>query len=198
MPFCSGCGAVLEKDAACCSSCGWPVGLAADYAPARPAPHSALRAALAMFAVVLVLIVAGIGALLYTGYRAWRAVRAQSPNVSVGVAASDQAFRDAREMGLELYPGARPVPNLDRVSPGVTSARFVTGDPRGKVFSFYLTRYPRSEFLAQENCSILTVVNERGTMVLRLDDREAPGRGTFITMSNIPQAAPVNSGTPKP
>jgi hypothetical protein len=146
-------------------------------AAAAPAPAAAkksggaLKLVLIVLGVLFVLGIVGVGAVAYIAKRAIsNAVQTDaSGNVaSVNIGGTKiQALKDpalvAREMGVEVFPGATPEGNSASsfTIGGVTTmhAQFSTSSSMDEVFDFYKAQYPDASMFDQPESKMLT----RGT-----------------------------------
>jgi hypothetical protein len=214
MAFCTSCGATLEGASKFCTKCGAVVtgaasgtpasgGLAAaavkpaPVAPATTAPPSgggALKAILIVVAIIIGIIVLG-GAVI--GFGVWRiasrshveagknGARIETPFGTVESNADTSAA--LRKLGIDVYPGARPLPGGAAVSMGSMStvtAQFETPDSPDLVEAFYKARFPRSNInVNDENQRTMVFVTPgKGMMNIVIEPR---GSMTHITISNV-------------
>jgi zinc-ribbon domain len=214
MAFCTSCGATLEGASKFCTKCGAVVtgaasgtpasgGLAAaavkpaPVAPATTAPPSgggALKAILIVVAIIIGIIVLG-GAVI--GFGVWRiasrshveagknGARIETPFGTVESNADTSAA--LRKLGIDVYPGARPLPGGAAVSMGSMStvtAQFETPDSPDLVEAFYKARFPRSNInVNDENPRTMVFVTPgKGMMNIVIEPR---GSMTHITISNV-------------
>jgi flagellar basal body-associated protein FliL len=171
MAFCNSCGATLDGGARFCTKCGatQPGSAAATassvFTPATstsgPPQKSggALKIILIVVAVIVVLGIVGIGAVSFIGYRIARHsrihneggnVRVETPFGSVNTSTDpDDA---ARNLGVELYPGAEIVKgttsNMTMGAMHTATADFETGDPVSTVGEFYKSRVPNANVVS--------------------------------------------------
>lgn len=215
MGFCTSCGATLEGTGKFCTKCGAtitgssgfqgtaaanPAGAAAKPAmAAAPAATpgqggGALKAILIVVAIVIGVIVLG-GAVI--GFGAWRLMRNTHVEASKDgarietpfgtVESNTNATAALRKLGVDVYPGARPLPGAAVVSMGSMStvtAQFETPDSPDLVESFYKARFPRSNInVADQNQRTLVFTTaEKGMMTIVIEGR---GNMTHITISNV-------------
>jgi len=215
MGFCTSCGATLEGTGKYCTKCGaaitgasgsqittaaGPAGTAAKPAmaaapAATPAQGGgALKAILIVVAIIIGVIVLG-GAVI--GFGAWRLMR--STHVEAGkdgarietpfgtVESNTNATAALRKLGVDVYPGARPLPGAAVVSMGSMStvtAQFETPDSPDLVEAFYKARFPRSNINVsdQNQRTLVFTTAEKGMMTIVI---EAQGNMTHITISNV-------------
>jgi hypothetical protein len=220
MAFCTSCGATLEGPGKFCTTCGAAVagpgqptaGGGAAAAAAKPAmaasaPSSgggALKVVLIVFAVVVGIIVLG-GAII--GFGAWRLVR--SSHIEAGkdrarivtpfgtVESNTDTTAALRKLGVDVYPGARPLPGGAAVNVGAMSTvtgQFETPDSPDLVEAFYKARFPRSNINVsdQNQRTMVFTTSGKGMMTIVI---EPQGNMTHITISNV---AGVNGTTAQP
>lgn len=223
MAFCTSCGATLEGTGKYCTKCGAPVagagssaptgGLAAaavkpaPVAPVTTAPPSgggALKAILIVVAIIIGIIVLG-GAVI--GFGVWRI--ASRSHVEAGkngarietpfgtVESNNDSSAALRKLGIDVYPGARPLPGGAAVSMGSMStvtAQFETPDSPDLVEAFYKARFPRSNInVSDENQKTMVFVTpEKGMMNIVI---EPQGNMTHITISNVAGVKGMATGT---
>ncbi len=216
MAFCTSCGATLEGAGKFCTKCGaaitgasgfqstaatTPAGAAARpvmaTAPAASAPASgggALKVILIVIAVIIGVIVLG-GAVI--GFGVWRlasrshieagkdGARIETP---FGTVESNTNTTEAlRKLGVDVYPGARPLPGGAAVSMGAMSTvtgQFETPDSPDLVEGFYKARFPRSNINVsdQNQRTMVFATPGKGMMTIVI---EPQGNMTHITISNV-------------
>lgn len=215
MAFCTSCGATLEGAGKFCTKCGAaitgapelqttaaasPAGAAAKPAmAAAPAATpgqggGALKAILIVVAIIVGVIVLG-GAVI--GFGAWRLMR--NTHIEAGkdgarietpfgtVESNTNATAALRKLGVDVYPGARPLPGAAVVSMGSMStvtAQFETPDSPDLVEAFYKARFPRSNINVsdQNQRTMVFTTADKGMMTIVI---EGQGNMTHITISNV-------------
>ncbi len=171
MAFCNSCGATLDGGAKFCTKCGatQPGSAAAAASPVfTPATSTSgtpqksggvLKIILIVVAVIVVLGIVGIGAVSFIGYRIARHsrihnedgnVRVETPFGSVNTSTDpDDA---ARNLGVELYPGAEVVKgttsNMTMGTMHTATADFETSDPVSTVGEFYKSKVPNANVVS--------------------------------------------------
>jgi hypothetical protein len=210
MAFCNSCGATVEPAGKFCPKCGAGVPATAatpsvSHAPAAPAQSSS--------AVKIVLIVAGVLVLLFvigagvTGIIAWRIarsthVRQRNGNVKVEtpfgtVESTDNAEDAARNLGIDLYPGARVLKgnaaNLNFGGMHTVAAEFETDDPPEKVAEFYKSRLPAANVSVsdEKHYAIVSTANKNIVTV----NIEAEDGKTRIHIANVSGKGAGDSGS---
>src|SRR5579864_6236811 len=214
MAFCTSCGATLEGASKFCTKCGAAVagaasatpgsgGMAAAAAkpaaavPATTAPASgggALKVILIVVAIIIGVIVLG-GAVI--GFGVWRLMR--NTHIEAGkdgarietpfgtVESNTNATAALKKLGVDVYPGARPLPGAAAVSMGSMStvtAQFETPDSPDLVQAFYKARFPRSNINVsdQNQRTMVFTTADKGMMTIVI---EGQGNMTHITISNV-------------
>ena len=214
MAFCTSCGATLEGASKFCTKCGAAQTGASSSAPAtgglaatavKPAPVApatatppsgggALKVILIVVAIIIGVIVLG-GAVI--GFGVWRI--ASRSHVEAGkngarietpfgtVESNNDTSAALRKLGIDVYPGARPLPGGAAVSMGSMStvtAQFETPDSVDLVEAFYKARFPRSNINVsdQNQRTMVFVTPEKGMMNIVIEPR---GNMTHITISNV-------------
>ncbi len=216
MAFCTSCGATLEGTSKFCTKCGAAQTGATSSAPAtgglaaaavKPAaaapaiattaPASgggALKAILIVVAIIIGIIVLG-GAVI--GFGVWRI--ASRSHVEAGkngarietpfgtVESNTDTSAALRKLGIDVYPGARPLPGGAAVNVGSMStvtAQFETPDSPDLVESFYKARFPRSNINVsdQNQRTMVFTMPEKGMMTIVIEPR---GNLTHIMISNV-------------
>ncbi len=163
MPFCTSCGTNVEASTAFCTKCGAAMAGAAA-APAAGAPPqkkgtSVVKIILMVVAVFFLLGATVVGVLIYGAYRvadsAKQAVeegRVETPFGTVDT--TKDAVEAAKDIGVELYPGATPAKEgSSSVNFGGVSATTIvleTSDSPQKVFEFYKAEFPDANMTSSE------------------------------------------------
>ncbi len=169
MAFCNSCGATLDGGAMFCTKCGatQPAAkasstTAASSAPAgNPKSSNALKIILIVVAVVVGLGILGIAAVSFIGYRiaTHTRVRNHDGNVRVEtpfgtVQSTTDPDEAARNLGVELYPGAEVVKgttsNMNMGSMQTAAADFETGDAAATVADFYKKKVPGANVISSQ------------------------------------------------
>jgi hypothetical protein len=215
MAFCTSCGATLEGAGKFCTKCGaaitgssgfqstaaaGPAGAAAKPAmAATPAATpgqggGALKVILIVVAVIIGIVVLG-GAVI--GFGVWRL--AKRTHIEAGkdrarietpfgtVESNTNTTEALRKLGVDVYPGARPLPGGAAVSMGAMStvtAQFETPDSPDLVENFYKSRFPRSNINVSDpnQRTMVFATPEKGMMTIVI---EPQGNMTRITISNV-------------
>ena len=132
MPFCTSCGANVEASTAFCTKCGAAMtGAASPSATAATAPAagaappkkgtSVVKIILTIVGVFFLLGVTVVGVLIYGAYRVAESVeqgakegRVETPFGTVDT--SKDPADAAKDIGVEIYPGATPAKEIGRAS----------------------------------------------------------------------------------
>ena len=169
MAFCNSCGTTLDAGARFCNKCGktQPVAASATpvFTPAAAVPGTpqkssgALKVILIVVAVVVGLGILGVAAISFVGYRIAQRSRIHNENGNVRVETPfgtvntnvdpDEA---ARNLGIELYPGAEVVKGtasaVDLGNMHTAAAEFETSDPASTVAEFYKSKVPNANVVS--------------------------------------------------
>lgn len=210
MAFCNSCGAPLQAGARFCEKCGTAVtpgttpGVISPASPAAagstvapaPAPQqgSGLRTLLIVGAVLAGLVILGIVASVIVGMHIARHSRVTQEGNKVkvetpfGTMESNQdADEVARNLGVDVYPGARPMKNGSAVAAiggmKTATARFETDDSADKVADFYKQKLPNAN-VTQSNGDHYAIVqsNQNGALTISIT---AAGGATQINIANV-------------
>jgi len=188
MAFCNSCGATLDGGAKFCTKCGatQPVGRSTSATPSSPAattplpaaPKSgnALKVILIVVAAVVGLGILGIAAVSFIGYRiaSHTRVRNHDGNVQVetpfgSVQSTTDPDEAARDLGLDLYPGAEVVKGTtSRVNLGTmhtAAADFETSDSPGTVADFYKSKVPGANVISSERDHYAIISTDKKNML---------------------------------
>ncbi len=215
MAFCTSCGATLETSGRFCTQCGAAVaatvtaqstssqsgsGFAARPAmqaipnsATAPASSNAVKIVLVVIAVLVGLTVIGGVTATLIGLKIARGVKVETQGdharvvTPFGTVESDgDAVQAARNLGVDVYPGARPLPGASSVKMGgfsTVTASFETPDPPDAVQAWYHSRFPRSNLsVNDQNSHTLAFATDKGMVSIVI---EATGRGSHIQISNV-------------
>lgn len=207
--FCTKCGAAVAAPASGQGVAGGGLaGAAAKPAPVAtasaapvatppasvPAGGGALKAILIVAVIIIGIIVLG-GAVI--GFGAWRIMR--NTHIEAGkdrarivtpfgtVESNSNTTEALRKLGVDIYPGARPLAGGAAVSMGSMStvtAQFETPDSADLVEAFYKARFPNSNINVsdQNQRTIVFTTPEKGMMTVVIEPR---GNMTRFTISNV-------------
>jgi zinc-ribbon domain len=156
--FCNSCGATVESGAKFCPRCGQsqPVSGAVPStgaSPGTPPPASGntLKLVLIVFGVIVALGVIGLATVAFVGMRIARHTRVETKDGKVRVESpfgtvvtTTNPDEVARNLGVDLYPGARikqnNAANVDVGGIHTVAAELESDDPPDKVADFYKSK----------------------------------------------------------
>jgi hypothetical protein len=180
------------KPAAISPAPSTPAGSTVAPTPARP-QSSGLRTFLIVAAVLAGIVILGIVASVIVGMHIARHSRVTQDGNKVkietpfGTVESNQdADEVARNLGVDVYPGARPIKNGSAIAAiggmKTATAHFETDDPAGKVADFYKTKYPNATFNQSGDQYSIVQTNQEGALTITI----TPGNGANqITITNV-------------
>ena len=202
MAFCNSCGATLDGGAKFCTKCGTTQPGAPSAAPVftgtTPASTqksgSALKIILIVVALVVGLGILGIAAVSFIGYRIASHSRVHNENGNVrvetpfgSVNTTTDPDEAARNLGVELYPGAEVVKgttsNLTMGAMQTATADFETSDPVSTVAEFYKSKVPNANVVSSTGDRYAIVSTDKKNM-LSINIEPKNGR-TRIHISRI-------------
>lgn len=184
MPFCTSCGTNVEASTAFCTKCGAAMAGAAAPSATAAAPAaggappkkgtSVLKIILMIAGVLFLLGVTVVGVVIYGAYRVAESVqqaakegRIETPMGTVET--SKDPADAAKDIGVELYPGATPVKEgSSSVTFGGVSATTVvleTSDSPQKVFEFYKAEFPNASMTSSEGDTHTIMAGEKNEFV---------------------------------
>ena len=195
MAFCNSCGATLDSGAKFCNKCGTtqPGAGAASVTPAlTPASpqksSSALKIILIVAAVLVVLGIMAIGTVSFIGYRIAKRSRIHNENGNVrvetpfgSVNTSTDPDEAARNLGIDLYPGAEVVKgtssNMTMGAMHTAAADFETGDPVSTVGEFYKSRLPNASVVSNtgDRYSIIST-DKKNMLTIHIEPKDGKTR----------------------
>jgi len=200
--FCPACGGAVAVPA--------PTNAAAKSAPAATAtaPSYATQSAaiqpvkggggggVIKVLLIVVAIIVGLGILsaagaIWMAHKVKNAVRVEQSGHSSRVdlpgfsaTSNSDPIHVARELGVDVYPGAKALEGASSVRMGslmVGNVQFETADPVNKVEQFYRMRFPRSQVnVSDENSATLVTTTGKGIVTITMN-RE--GDATRIEIS---------------
>ncbi len=199
MAFCTTCGAPMENSARFCTKCGTSTaGPSASPAPAPPAPivrQATGRNALSIALIVLVVVVAlGLLATIGTVFalkKMARRVRVEAgPNSAVvttpfGSVTADDPVQVARQLGVDVYPGARGLKGSAAVAFAgmkVAAAKFESDAAPERVMEFYQKRYPKAEIRIVGADNSMVFSGNQGMITIKVHAR---GNGSLIEIARV-------------
>ncbi len=207
MAFCNSCGASLDPGAKFCAKCGGavaavtpatttPPAAVAPSAPAAGAPAksgSGLKIVLIIFAVLFglaILAVVGVGVV---GWQIARHSRIQKNGDQVhvqtpfgSVESTDKPDEALRGLGIDVYPGARPLKGASVASFGgihTVTASFECDDSPDKVAEFYKSRMPNAN-VAVSDPGHSTIVDNQNNGVTTINIQTQGGK-TRLQITNV-------------
>jgi hypothetical protein len=204
MAFCNSCGTTLNPGTKFCNKCGAAVAatpstpaVASTAATPPPAPtggSNALKIILIVVAVIVFIGILGVATVGIIGYRIAKSshvsqngdhVKVETPFGSVE--SSNDPDQAAKDLGVELYPGAEVQRNgASSASFGgirTVTAVFETSDAPDKVCTFYKSKFPGAMVTTSEQNHCTIVSNDRKNMVTI--NIEASGDTTKLQITNV-------------
>jgi flagellar basal body-associated protein FliL len=167
--------------------------VAAPPAPAAaPQGSGALKIILIVVAVIVVLGILGIGTLTFIVRRiAHRShVESRDGNVRVetpfgSVQSTDDPEQASRNLGIDLYPGARVLRGNSATIAGMhtVEAEFESDDPPEKVSAFYSSRFPNAN-VATKDQNRYTIVSTDKKNLITINIEPEDGK-TRIKIANV-------------
>ena len=161
MPFCTSCRAQVESAAQVCPSCGKAMAGATAPAPAAAAPAAAKSGGGALKIILLVLgglfllcvvvIVLAAGGAYYVAKQSHVETTSGGAKVETPFGTvetnNEDSTKIAEKLGVEVYPGAKPLPGGASVKMGgmsTASVMFESDDAPEKVEEFYRKQFPNA------------------------------------------------------
>jgi hypothetical protein len=187
MAFCNSCGAAVDAGVKFCNKCGAAMPAvaapAASASPSQPAGATppvqgggnAVKIILIVVAVIVGLGILGIGAVSYIGYRFAKSthVREHKGDVKVEtpfgtVESSSDSDAAARDIGIELYPGAETIKNgsssMNIGSMHTVSVQLQTDDSPSQVNDFYKNKLSNVTYSANQGDQYTMMVGSKDDM----------------------------------
>lgn len=177
MAFCNSCGTNLDPGIKFCNKCGAavsaPAAVAAAAGTSPPAPtqgggSGVLKIILIVVGVFVILGVLAVSTVAFIGWRVARNlhVKQNGDHVKVetpfgSVESSKDPADVARDLGVDVYPGAQPQKNGAATATfggvNTASANFSSGDSVEQVSSFYKAKFPNAMVTTsdQNRCTII-------------------------------------------
>jgi hypothetical protein len=212
MAFCNSCGANLDAGAQFCSKCGAVISggpVAPSYAGGPPAPpksNSAVKIVLIAVGAIVALGLLGTVATTLIGLRIARhtkietsdgKVRVQSPFGTVETTKDPEEA--AKQMGIDLYPGARVLQggaaSVNVGSSHTVAANFESDDPPDKIAEFYKSKFPNAKFSTREDNNY-SIISSEGNRIVTIHI-EPQGDKTMIHIASVKGNAVVLGDTSK-
>jgi hypothetical protein len=208
MPFCNACGATLDLQAKFCNRCGGP-GVAAVSAPPSiqftipDASRQGKSLSKILLTVMLLFLGLGFAGMAVAGFvRVLNVVRQthvrqegdkmkiESPFGTVE--SMDDPEKLAHELGITIYPGARPLKSgTATVTFGdIHSAtmNFESSDPAETVANFYKSGLPNVTAAEKHTDDSYTVVSRNSKRIVTVNIKAQSGR-TLILISHVTRSA---------
>ncbi|HWY58478.1 MAG TPA: zinc ribbon domain-containing protein [Terriglobales bacterium] len=199
MAFCNSCGATLEPGAKFCPKCGTTVPMAAAIPATVPSPpptspqgSGALKIILIVVAVVIALGILGIGTLVFVVRRVAQnsRVRNRDGNVRVEtpfgtVQSTNNPDEASRNLGIDLYPGARVVRGNTATIGGMhtVEAEFESDDSAEKVMAFYSAKFPNANVNTKDQDHYAIVSTDNNNLItIKI---EPDGSKSRIKIANV-------------
>jgi hypothetical protein len=196
MAFCNACGATVEPGAKFCPKCGAavPTAAVASTAPATPAQSNALKVILIVVAIVVALCILGVGTATFIGWRIARHTRVEQDGGKVRVEtpfgtveSTDNSDEAARNLGIDVYPGARPrkgsAASVTMGSMHTVAADFETDDPPERVADFYKKRLPHANIAVSDEKQYTIISHDKKNMfTINIEPQEGK---TLIHIANV-------------
>jgi flagellar basal body-associated protein FliL len=209
MAFCNKCGSTIVAGTRFCNQCGAPIlastlpntavppvapGPATIAAPPAAGSNNALKVILIVVGVVVLI---GILGLVSAGFFAWRIahhahVHQDGDNVKVetpfgNVEANKDPDEAARNLGVELYPGAQVEKNnaSSATFGGIRTISLTaeTQDSVDKVAAYYKAKFPNAVVSSSESSHCTIVSNEHGNIITI--NIQAEGSATKIQIADV-------------
>ncbi len=208
MAFCNSCGAQVDDAAAFCRSCGKPLPRTATappqagFSPQPPPPtnrevpfdaprsgSSVVKVVLIVFAVIIGMGVLGVVSAFHMLKRVKVEQRGDRTHVETPFGTVDtnaDPAEVAKNLGVEVYPGAKALESSSAVTVGsmkTATATFTTSDPPDKVSEFYEKRLPNARVSTHDGKEHTIVADtESGMTTVSID---SSGGKTTIVISTI-------------
>jgi tRNA threonylcarbamoyladenosine modification (KEOPS) complex Pcc1 subunit len=200
MAFCNSCGATLTTGARFFPKCGGAVPVAAAATPvtASPAPAAspqgsgALKIILIVVAVIVVLGILGVGTLAFIVRRIAHNshIEKRDGNVRVEtpfgtVQSTNNPDEASRNLGIELYPGARVLKGNTATIGGMhtVDAEFESDDSAEKVMAFYASKFPNANVTTKDqNRYSIVSTDKKNLITIHIEPEDGKTR---ITIANV-------------
>ena len=206
MAFCTACGSRMDNTARVCPKCGAnaaasaPSTVSPSATPAmrQPAGRNALSIVLIVVAVVIAFgILATVGAVFALKRMAHRTRVEAGPNSTsittpFGSVTTDDPDVVARQLGVDVYPGARGIKGSAAVGFGgmqVVAAKFESDAAPDKVLEFYQRRYPKAAIRVIGANNSMVFSTGQGMVTIKVSSR---GDGSLLEIARVSGSA---SGT---
>lgn len=205
MAFCNSCGVSLDPGIKFCNKCGAAVSGATPGAVAAstagvPAPtqgggSGVLKVILIVVGVFVILGVLAVSTVAFIGWRVARNmhvkqegdhVKIDSPFGSVETSKNPEDI--ARDLGVDIYPGAQPVRNGSATASfagmRTASAVFKSSDSVDQVSAFYKAKFPNAMVATsdQNRCKIIAQDSKNMTSIdIQTDDGQTKIQITHVS-----------------
>ena len=227
MAFCNSCGTSIVPGTRFCSKCGAAVlapspapavapPAAVGSAPpapstppvaSTPAPTSGGGALKAILIVVGLVVLVAILCVASLGFFAWRVarrthVRQEGDNVKVetpfvSIETSDDPQKAARNLGVDLYPGAQVMKegstSMTFGAVHTATLNFATSDSVDQVCGFYKPKFPNAMVMTTES-NQCTIVSKDQTNMITINVK-AESDKTRIVITNVSKSGAANSSS---
>jgi hypothetical protein len=167
--------------------------VAAPVAAAQPQNNSAIKIVLIVVAVVVVLGIIGVGTATFIGLRIARHTRIENKDGNVRVQtpfgtvqSTDNADEASRNLGIDLYPGARVVKGNTATMGGMhtVEAEFESDDSAEKVMAFYASKFPNANVTTKEQNQYTIVSTDKKNLVtIHIEPEDGKTRITIASVS---------------
>ena len=196
MAFCNACGATIETGAKFCPKCGAavPVAAVASTAPATAPQSNAVKIILIVVAVIIGLGILSMGTIGFFVHRAVRQSHVESDGGKVRVEtpygtveSSDNSDEAARNLGIDIYPGARArkssAANVTMGAMHTVAAEFETDDPPERVADFYKKRLPHANIAVSDEKQYTIISHDKKNMfTINIEPQDGK---TLIHIANV-------------
>jgi hypothetical protein len=203
MAFCNSCGVSLDPGTKFCNKCGAAVSsapaasavVAAGPAPAQGGGSGVLKVILIVVGVFVILGVLAVSTVAFIGWRVARNmhvkqegnhVKIDSPFGSVETSKNPEDI--ARDLGVDVYPGAQPMKNGSATASfaGIktASAVFKSSDSVDQVSAFYKAKFPNAMVTTsdQNRCKIIAQDQKNMTTIdIQADDGQTKIQITHVS-----------------
>jgi hypothetical protein len=197
--FCNSCGATLEVGARSCAKCGTAIPLAAAIPPVVPAAPTVspqgsgtLKIILIVGAVILALGILGIGTLTFVVRRIAHHHRIDNNDGNVrvetpfgAVQSSNNLDEASRNLGIDLYPGARVLTGNSATIGGIRTveAEFESDDSAKKIMAFYTAKLPSANVTTKDRNHYTIVSTDKKNLITI--NIEPQGSKTRIAIASV-------------
>jgi hypothetical protein len=197
MAFCTACGAAMDNTARACPKCGAnAAAMGSSTAPPpvtpairQPAGRNALSIVLIVVAVVIAFgILASVGtviALKRMSHRVRTGPNSTSITTPFGSVTTDDPEVVARQLGVDVYPGARGIKGSAAVGIGgmqVAAAKFESDAAPDKILDFYQRRYPKAAVRVVGADNSMVFSTDQGMVTIKVSSR---GDGSLLEIARV-------------